>query len=684
MRNQNATRKNLDYKKHENKAHSRRLKFHTEICDNAMTFQECEIAILRHAVDESEKRQGAKTVNSPDVIKIIQIVEEFLTKKKLVCYGGTAINNILPKNAQFYDKNIEIPDYDFFSPNALDDAKELADIYYNAGYDEVEAKAGMHEGTYKVYVNFIPVADVTYLHPTLYNALNAESILIEGIHYAPANYLRMGMFLELSRPEGDVSRWEKVLKRMNLLNTYYPLKSDIKCNAFELQRDATHKKPLSQQIYFITRDTFISQGVVFFGGYAASLYSRYMKTKQQQLIQKIPDFDVLAENPEKCAKILVDKLRENGFKRVKLIQHTSLGEVVPEHIEVIVDKQTIAFIYRPVACHSYNTITIDNKEVNIATIDTMLSFYLAFLYANKKYYDKNRILCLSMFLFQIEQKNRLEQRGLLKRYSTKCYGKQETLETIRTKKAQLYNELSNKRNSKEYESAFLKYNPKPNSKIVRIPEKSSNKTHKPVEKTHEIQIDDEPENRNDTPNSFELRSPEFPRIPSATRPEYFTTPNDKDPSTHNLDVSSKTQVNDTPTKRPMAYIRPDAKYLDKNKRLVETRKKHSRRIYRKSYRKKQVKEPIVNNSGREPEGVRRNSREQSSSKFDTFPLQNAPIQSNPKENVKYSRREAERIRGNSRERSSLEFTTAPFKQSWLSDYKQRNASNTPSRGTFLV
>ena len=32
----------------------------------------------------------------------------------------------------------------------------------------------------------------------------------------PPNYLRMAMYLELSRPDGDVSRWEKVLKRLTL------------------------------------------------------------------------------------------------------------------------------------------------------------------------------------------------------------------------------------------------------------------------------------------------------------------------------------------------------------------------------------------------------------------------------------------------------------------------------------
>jgi len=139
-------------------------KFNTHLCENDMTFEECELTILRHAVDETEELQGRKKVNSKDIQKMLTIVEDFIIKKKLICYGGTAINNILPTYAQFYKRDIEIPDYDFFSANALEDAKELADIYYKAGYTEVEAKSGVHYGTFKVFVNFIPIADITYLH----------------------------------------------------------------------------------------------------------------------------------------------------------------------------------------------------------------------------------------------------------------------------------------------------------------------------------------------------------------------------------------------------------------------------------------------------------------------------------------------------------------------------------------
>jgi len=65
--------------------------------------------------------------------------------------------------------------------------------------------------------------------------LQKDALKIAGITYAPPNFLRMGMYLELSRPDGDVSRWEKVYKRLILLNKHYPLSSK-ECAHVEFQR----------------------------------------------------------------------------------------------------------------------------------------------------------------------------------------------------------------------------------------------------------------------------------------------------------------------------------------------------------------------------------------------------------------------------------------------------------------
>ena len=76
-----------------------------KICDKKMNFEECELAIVRMAVDKAEIKQGRQTATSIEIKKIIGILEIFLRNKKLIVYGGLAINNLLPKKDQFYDKS---------------------------------------------------------------------------------------------------------------------------------------------------------------------------------------------------------------------------------------------------------------------------------------------------------------------------------------------------------------------------------------------------------------------------------------------------------------------------------------------------------------------------------------------------------------------------------------------------
>ena len=325
------------------------------IC-KGLSFQDCELAILRMAVDNAEEKIGKRIVSSEEIKNMIVIVENFIKLKNLICYGGTAINNILPEEDQFYNKDAEIPDYDFFTPDALSDAKELADLYYKKGYTDVEAKSGQHHGTYKVFVNFIPVADLTQLPKEIYTSLKKDSVRVSGILYAPPNFLRMSMYLELSRPAGDISRWEKVLKRLSLLNKNYPLVS-INCSEIDFQREMSDKKN-EDKIYENVQNTLLNQGVVFFGGYAISLYSQYMPKTLQKKLQKVADFDVISHEPKITAEIVVERLKDFGINKAKILYHKPIGEIIPEHYEVRIENDTIVFIYKPIACHSYNIIKI--------------------------------------------------------------------------------------------------------------------------------------------------------------------------------------------------------------------------------------------------------------------------------------------------------------------------------------
>jgi hypothetical protein len=446
-------------------------------CEKGLTFEECELAIIRQAVDKIEKKSGRKMLNNPVVQEIISIVEKFLVKTQRVCYGGTAINNILPEEAQFYDKSIELPDYDFFSPEPLQDAKDLADIFYKHGFTEVEAKAGMHAGTFKVFVNFIPVADISFVPKDLYKKIHKKAITKAGIYYSPPNYLRMLMYLELSRPQGDASRWEKVLKRLTLLNKTYPLRGKD-CDYMEIQRMFDSEKKLSEgiekKVFYIVRDSLINQKVVFFGAMANQMYLKDIKKFRRKKSLPIPDFDALALDPETTATIVKRQLTSEGIKKVTIKKHNGVGEILSSHYDIRVNGETVAFIYEPLACHSYNVISKGGHKIRIATLDTMLSFYLAFLYVNRPYYDPQRVLCMSHYLFKVQQRHRLQQKGILRRFSIDCYGDEKhTKENVRAEKTKRYKALSKHKGSKEWEYYFLNY--KPGEKDEK---KSKNKTRK--------------------------------------------------------------------------------------------------------------------------------------------------------------------------------------------------------------
>lgn len=478
-------------------------------------FKELELAILRNAVDKIEKKKGRKKVQTAEIREIINIVEDFLRKKKGICYGGTAINNILPEKEQFYDKNAELPDYDFFSKTPLKDAKSLADLYHKKGYTEVYASSGIHDGTFKVFVNFMPIADITYIVPELYDNLLRKAVNIAGIHYCPPNYLRMLMYLELSRPMGDVSRWEKVLKRLTILNKNYPLVAS-RCDVNVIQRifDRGYKSQslsrsqsiknsksrggivvndsmfgnIEEKIFMITRETLAGLGCVFFGAFANRLFLKNTKELKRKPIPKIPDFDVLSEQPEKTANILKERLQQANIKNIKIVKKPGVGEIIAPHYEIKTADETIVFIYEPLSCHSYNVIQLSGNTFKIATLDTMLSFYLAFLFTDRPYYNEKRILCMSKYLFDVQEKNRLKQKGLLKRFTIDCYGQQSTLEDIRRQKAAFIKAYKQKKNvtQKEYEWKFLKYDPSDPKKKQKKTRRKKNKKRKRTRKRKKL------------------------------------------------------------------------------------------------------------------------------------------------------------------------------------------------------
>ena len=87
-----------------------------------------------------------------------------------------------------------------------------------------------------------------------------------------------------------------------------------------------------------------------------------LKLHKNKTIPEIPDFDVLSEDPENSAFLLKEYLENNDYKNVEIYEHPGVGEIIAKHYEVAVNDETVAFIYKPLACHSYNEILIKDKN----------------------------------------------------------------------------------------------------------------------------------------------------------------------------------------------------------------------------------------------------------------------------------------------------------------------------------
>jgi len=441
------------------------------LCKN-LSFEECEIAILNAAVDKVTKKQGAEFMNEPNTKKMLKIVHEFLKKNKLLVYGGTAINAYLPASDKFYDYKYELPDYDAYSPTPIEHAKKLADIYVEAGFRDVEAKAGVHHGTYKVFVNQNSIMDVTLLHPELYKTLLHHSKVIEELSYVPVDYLRMGCYLELSRPMNDISRWEKVYKRLSKLNKYYPLVFK-KCNEIH-----TPKFDDDQiQLFNTSLHTLIKEDVVFIGAYANKLYTDKSNVPK---VENVPEFDVLSTDPIKTCNELMRALKKKGFDP-KMKTHPPYGELIVEHYSISVNGEYVSFVYKPTGCQSYNVVKDKYKNsIKIGTIDTLFNYYLAIMYMNRDYVDTNRIVCLSSILYKVQQDHRITNQKPLRRFGTDCYGVEYTLADIRKKRAEMLSELEP--GTEEHEKWFLKYFPKKKSSTRKTFTPSYKSTRKQLKK----------------------------------------------------------------------------------------------------------------------------------------------------------------------------------------------------------
>jgi hypothetical protein len=399
--------------------------------------------IAEVAQEQIDKENAA----NPVVKSALSIVEHFIKTHRVMCYGGTAINNLLPKEDRFYDPEKDIPDYDFFSETPQAHAAILADQLTNAGFKSVEVKPGVHLGTFKVFSDYTGVADISHLDKPIFDRLWKDSIEIDGIHYVPPNFLRMSVYLELSRPKGDVSRWKKIFSRLMLLNKHY----SVECPSVDTEMNDIYLTPeVKDEI-----EKFLIKETIVLLGFNASILQRKPTDKWMLPLDVLVTPEKRDETVKRFLDIFEPKL---GFK-LKTKDVPRYGELIAPHTDIDDPKSgnTVIRVYETEACHSYHKAP---SGLMIASIPTLLQFFFSVLYAPEHFLEEmpeQRFLCTAQRLVEMANDNLPRRYKLLTPIT--CLGKQKTLVDMRLEKSQLYQKLSKNKSSPEFLEYFFTYAP---------------------------------------------------------------------------------------------------------------------------------------------------------------------------------------------------------------------------------
>jgi hypothetical protein len=384
-----------------------------------------EIAKMVKDLETENNRVAAK---DPGTVTSLAVVKNFLENHRVLCYGGTAINNLLPKKDQFYNPEEDVPDYDFFSKTPQAHSVIIANQLRAKGIAAVEVKPGMHLGTFKVFADFTGVADITSLDEEIFDRLWDQAEVRDGIHYVPVNFLRMSMYLELSRPHGDVSRWEKVYSRLQLLNKAYP----ASCN----KKDAKLHEELTDEQQKGVLKLLKNEPVVLLSVSAAEIH--------------------LDKNWTTPIGILAERETIERLTKGEKAEVNEENDILPRRVSVMSEdgKKSLFRFYETTACHSYHEM---ENGVRVASIPTTLQFFFAYLYSGAQEENVASVLCIAQRLVDIASSKAKRRFEILT--PKECIGVQETFVEMKRHKAELFEELGKDRSSKKFLEYFFTYNP---------------------------------------------------------------------------------------------------------------------------------------------------------------------------------------------------------------------------------
>lgn len=369
-------------------------------------------------------------------LDIMKIVDDFIIKKKLLLYGGFAINLLLHKKDKFY-KEYTINDYDCYSSDAQKDAYEISNIFHKKKYQYIQVKKALHENTFRVYVNFIQILDITNISKELYDKLfeitlnERKSKLYRyyknfDYYLVPIILLKRNLHYELSRPKGSSYRWEKVYTRLKLLNNLIIDNKKTKMKKFKyIPIPKEYNKSIKILLKYIKDNNY-----PIIDSYAFKLYKNLKDTNCCRIHEASNFIIILSTDYKKTTKEIIDLLKstlDNSIYDIKSLERTLFTEIMNNRNRVVITNKNTnkAFTIINIVDNNNDCLSIFKKNgYCVGSIDTIL-YYLYSIYIIYNIFSPNKNVVKETMQYILMYENYITKdikSDVDKRLSTICYG----------------------------------------------------------------------------------------------------------------------------------------------------------------------------------------------------------------------------------------------------------------------
>lgn len=337
-----------------------------------------------------------------DIIRAAcDIVKSHMIKKKVVLYGGQAIDYALRVYGLQLYEDYQIPDYDFLSNTNVVDIYDMFVDLIERGYSPVSALAAYHPETMRLRLysdHFI--ADSSYVPLNIYNLQKRTAIKYEGV-YSRHPYIQYGdqhgslaaPFAITGTDYNIIHRYMKDHTRFKLLYSKYSVDNKkILKHFINKGKFISHDKILQLNLYSITQDKLntivLSKKEVNTGIGAFYLYETLYDSIVEKSSYKIQDkiyskyflASTLTTNDDKrleSNKFRLNPLKQFGDLMGKVYQYETEELVATRHKNIYVEIDCYKVIcMNGLIVYFYHLLTNNYSDKTLEFSSYILSAYL--------------------------------------------------------------------------------------------------------------------------------------------------------------------------------------------------------------------------------------------------------------------------------------------------------------------